>query len=51
MALWIDLNEYLASFPGTALTDKISVTELNEIRLNSMPNIWSKQAYVKGFGR
>ena len=33
-----------------ALTDKIRVTKLNEILLNSIPNIWSKQAYVKGFG-
>ena len=32
-----------------ALTDKIRVTELNEIFLNSIPNIWSKQSYVKGF--
>ena len=24
----IDLNEYLASFPGATLTDKISVTKL-----------------------
>ena len=31
------------------MTDKVDVTELNEILLNSMPNIWSKQAYVKGF--
>ena len=28
---------------------KISVTELNEILLNSMPNRRSKQAYVQGF--
>ena len=45
----IDLNEYLASFPGVILTDKISVTKLNEILLNSMPNRWSKQAYLQGF--
>ena len=45
----IDLNEYLASFLGATLTDKIGVTELNGILLNRMPNSWSKQAYVQGF--
>ena len=45
----IDLIEYLASFTGAALTDKIGVTELNEILLNSMPTSWSKQTYVQGF--
>ena len=46
----IDLNEYLVSFPGVNLTNNIDVTELNEIILNIMPNRWSKQAYVQGFG-
>ena len=45
----IDLNEYLESFPGKILNDKISVTKLKEILLNSMPKIWSRQAYVQGF--
>ena len=45
----INLNEYLDSFPGEKLSDKIGVTELNGIFLNSMPNSWSKQAYVEGF--
>ena len=45
----IDLNEYLASFPGATLTDKIGITELNEILLNIMPNSWYKHAYVQGF--
>ena len=45
----ICLNEYLASFPGTAMAQKMGVTELNEIILNSISNIWSKQAYVQGF--
>ena len=44
-----NLNAYFASFLGVTLTDKIGVTELNKILLNSMPNIWSKQAYVKVF--
>ena len=45
----IDLNGYLASFPGSTMADKMCVTELNEIILNSMPNSWTKQAYVQGF--
>ena len=45
----IDLNEYLASFPGATLADKMGVTELNENLLNSIQNSWSKQAYVQGF--
>ena len=45
----IDFNEYLASFQGATMTDKIGITELNEILLNSMPHIFSKQAYVQGF--
>ena len=45
----IDMNEYLASLRGETLSDKIGVTELNEIILNIMTNSWSKQAYVQGF--
>ena len=45
----IDLNEYLALFPGATMSDNIGVTELNNILSNSMPNSWSKQAYVQGF--
>ena len=48
-ALLIDLNEYLASFPGATLTYKISVTELKEILPTSMPTSWSKQYYTQGF--
>ena len=48
-ARMVDINEYLASFLGTTLSDKIDVTELNDILLNIMPNSWSKQAYVQGF--
>ena len=46
----IDLNKYLTSFPGSNLTDKNDETELNDILLNSMPNRWSKQSHVQGFG-
>ena len=45
----IGLNEYLSSFLGATTTDKFGVTELDEIILNSTPNSWSNQAYVKGF--
>ena len=43
------MNEYLASFMGATLADKIDVTELYEIILNSMPNRLSKQTYTQGF--
>ena len=45
----IGLNEYLASFTGETIADNMGVTELNEILSNSMPNIWSKKAFVQGF--
>ena len=45
----IDLNEYLSSFPGATMADKMGVSELNKKLSNSMPNSWSKQAYVQGF--
>ena len=48
-AHFIDLNEYLASFPGATMVDKMGGTELNEIPLNSIPNTCSKQACVQGF--
>ena len=49
VARLIDLNEYLASFMGENLTDKIGVTKLNEIILNSMHKSWSKKSYIQGF--
>ena len=49
VARFIDLNEYLVSFPGATSTVKISVTELNEILLKGMPNSCSKQSYVQVF--
>ena len=42
VARLIDLNGYLASFPGSTMADKIGVTELDVIILNSMPNNGSK---------
>ena len=43
----VDIHEYLVVFPGTNISNKVCVMELNEKVLNSMPNIWSKQAHVK----
>ena len=31
------------------MNDKIDITELNKIILNSMHNIWYRHAYVQGF--
>ena len=45
----IDINDYLASFPGETMAYKMGINEISEILLNSMPNIWSKQAYLQGF--
>ena len=41
------LTGYLAYFTGETMAGKMGATELNEILLNSMPNSWSKQLYVK----
>ena len=46
----IDLNNYLAYFPGADFYGKMGITYLNGILLNIMPNIWSKKVYVQGFG-
>ena len=45
----LDMNEYLASFPGATMDYNMGVTELNEIFLNIMTNSWYKQAYVQDF--
>ena len=45
----IDLNRYLAVFPGAKASDKICETDLNEILFDRMPNIWIRQAYVQSF--
>ena len=39
---FIALKEYLAVFVGEKISDKFCVTELDQILLNSMSNIWSK---------
>ena len=49
MAHLIDINDYFAALPGETLIDKIGVTELNEIFLNSMPNSLRNQAYAQGY--
>ena len=48
-ACLVDLNEYLASFLGATMADKMVITELNKFLLNSMPDRSSKQVYVQGF--
>ena len=45
----IDLKKYLVLLPGANISDYMCMTELNENLLNSMPNSWSKQAYVQVF--
>ena len=45
----IKLNKYLAPLSGEKLRHKIGVTKLNGKFLNSMPNSWSKQAYLRGY--
>ena len=45
----IDLNDYLAVFPGSKASDKIRETSLNGILFHSVPNSWIRQSYVQGF--
>ena len=45
----IDINEYLNALPEAKASDNIGEMELHENILNSMPNGWSKSAYVQGF--
>ena len=45
----IDLNEYLGSFTGATIYNKMEITELNEILLNIMINGSSKQAYIQAY--
>ena len=42
----IELNEYLSIFPVEKASRKIVERELNEIILNNIPNLWSRQDYV-----
>ena len=48
-ACMIELNENLSSLIVSNASEEIGETELNEIILNSMPNGWSKPAYVQFF--
>ena len=41
----IDLNEYLAAFPGTKTVENIGETYLNKILLKSISNGRSKNAH------
>ena len=44
----IDLNDYLAVFPGSKASDKICETEFNEMFLDIISHSRISQAYVKG---
>ena len=46
----IDINEYWGVLPRSKASDKISEADINDIMFNSIPNGWSKQVYVQGFG-
>ena len=45
----IEFNERLAFFFGAKLTEKIGITKLNDILLNSIPDSWSNKVYVHIF--
>ena len=42
----IDLGKYLAVFPGANASELFCDTELHDILLNSMTNIWNRKKYV-----
>ena len=39
----------MSAIPGAKASDKIGDTEFNNLFLNIIPNLWSKQAYVQVF--
>ena len=43
----VDLDEYLAVLPGSKISDKSCVTEINEKKLNSILNSWINQSCVQ----
>ena len=45
----IGLNDYFDAFLGSKSNDKIGDMYLNDIHLKSIPNGWSKKAYVCSF--
>ena len=45
----IDLTDFLDQFPGATLSQKIGVTKMNYIFLNSVLTSWINKAYVQGF--
>ena len=46
---WLTWISIWLPFLSDTFSDKIGLTHLNFFILNSMPNSWSKQAYVQGF--
>ena len=47
-ACMIDINKYLAVFPGSKESGGFFEAELNEMFLNRITNRWNWQAYVQG---
>ena len=45
----VEINKWSTVFPGVNTTDKIGEVKLNEIFLNIMSNVWSKQVYAQVF--
>ena len=45
----IELDNYLPLFPGSRTSKKIPPKELNNILLHTVPNGWTKQAYLQGW--
>ena len=43
------MNNYLPIFPGSSAPKKITPEELNNIFLHTVPNVWAKQGYLKGW--
>ena len=44
----INLNDYLSALHEAKSSDKIGDMELGKTILNSIPNLWSKEACVQG---
>ena len=49
LAHMVELNEYLAIFPGSKESDKLRETELNGIILHTIPNGCNMQDYGQFF--
>ena len=45
-----EMNNFLPLFPGLDASKKMEMEELNNILLHAVPNGWSKQSYLQGWG-